>query len=328
MFAVGANGAGKTNLLEALHVATQGISPRTRQDARLVRHGAEGFRVTAEGVEEGGDIRIEVTLATGRGKQARLNGTPLSSIDRLRSAVATLVFTPDRLAVVKAGPAVRRSYVDRTLARVFPARASLSRTYAEALAQRNAALRRVAASALSPDAVEPWSDQVSWLGDELVSARTDVVSQLARGFHERAGELGLAAAGIEYLPCRATREGLAQSLPRDIARGLTSLGPHLDEVRFLADGHDLRAHGSQGEQRVAVLALLLAEAELLADRRSVPPLLLLDDVLSELDGDRRAALVTRLRAGGQTLVTAAVRGALPGDPDQLLAVRPGSVVSG
>jgi DNA replication and repair protein RecF len=97
-------------------------------------------------------------------------------------------------------------------------------------------------------------------------------------------------------------------------------------VRITAGERELRSHGSQGEQRVAVLGLLLAEAELLAARRSVPPLLLLDDVLSELDGERRAALVQRIRSGSQVLVTTAARGALPGDPDQLLEVSPGRVL--
>ncbi len=142
MLAAGPNGAGKTNLLESLHVATQGFSPRTRQDANLVRYGAAGFDVRAAGRGESGELTLEVGFRPGEGKRARINGAAAESLERVRSAAATLVFTPDRLAVVKAGPAVRRAYVDRVIGRLFPARASLAGEYAEALAQRNAALRR------------------------------------------------------------------------------------------------------------------------------------------------------------------------------------------
>lgn len=308
-----------------MHVVTQGISPRTRQEGRLIRHGAEGFRVTADGHGDAGPLSLEVRAERGGGKKALANGAPVESLDRLRSRVATLVFTPDRLALVKSGPAVRRTYVDRVFGRLFPARAGLPADYAEALAQRNAALRRAGAGLAGPEIVEPWTEQVASRGAELSAARAAALQELAPGFAERAGELGLADARLAYEPSSGTVDELAARLPLDLERGLTGAGPHLDEVRLSAAGHDLRAHGSQGEQRVAVLALLLAEAELLSARRPVPPLLLLDDVLSELDGERRAALVGRVRSSGQALVTAAVRGALPGDPDQLLSVTPGRV---
>jgi DNA replication and repair protein RecF len=118
---------------------------------------------------------------------------------------------------------------------------------------------------------------------------------------------------------------LESRLDRDLDRGTTSLGPHLDDVRILCASRDLRSYGSQGEQRLAILSLLLAEAELIRERRDTPPLLLLDDVLSELDPARRATLVARIRGGGQTLITAATREALPAEPDQLLRVSPGRV---
>ena len=326
MLATGPNGAGKTNLLESVHVATQGFSPRTRQDANLVRHGADGFEVRAEGSGESGEITLEVAFRPGEGKRARINGAAAESLERVRSSAATLVFTPDRLAVVKAGPAVRRAYVDRVIGRLFPARAALAGEYAEALAQRNAALRRASSGVSGVDTVEPWDARVVEAGQALAAARSDAIETLQTPFCERAGELGLAGAGLVYDPSPVTAEVLAARFASDLERGLTGAGPHHDEVRITAGERDLRSHGSQGEQRVALLALLLAEAELLGARRGVPPLLLLDDVLSELDGDRRAALVQRIRHGSQVLVTTAARGALPGDPDQLLEVSPGRVL--
>jgi DNA replication and repair protein RecF len=118
---------------------------------------------------------------------------------------------------------------------------------------------------------------------------------------------------------------LEERLARDLERGTTSLGPHLDDIAVLAGDRDLRTYGSQGEQRLAVLSLLLAEAEILLERSGVPPLLLLDDVLSELDPERRATLAQLLPEGGQTLITSTTAGALPLAPDQLLEVAPGTV---
>ncbi len=325
MLAAGPNGAGKTNLLESLHVATQGFSPRTRVDANLVRFGASGFQVRAAGTGERGELIIDIGVQLGDGKHARLNGTLLPSLERVREEAATLVFTPDRLAVVKAGPSVRRAYVDRALGRLFPARVTLAAEYADVLGQRNAALRRAAAGLIGEDAVNPWTERLAVAGAELSGARAATIAALGQPFAEHAGALGLASASLDYEPSPVTAELLETRLGRDLERGTTGTGPHLDEVRIGAGGHELRTHGSQGEQRVAVLALLLGEAELLARSRRVPPLLLLDDVLSELDGERRAALVERVRGGGQVLVTAVARGALPGSPDQVLEVSPGHV---
>ncbi|CAN5207274.1 hypothetical protein BH18ACT12_BH18ACT12_08260 [soil metagenome] len=135
---VGPNGAGKTNLLESLHVGTQGFSPRTRADAQLVRFGANVGRIALRGHRGDARVELEVTVELGEGKRAKLNGAPLRAAEQLRSEVATLVFTPDRLAVVKGGPTVRRAYFDRALGRLSPARANLAVEYSAAIAQRNA----------------------------------------------------------------------------------------------------------------------------------------------------------------------------------------------
>jgi len=316
----GPNGAGKTNLLESLHVGTQGFSPRTRVDAQLVRFGHEAARIGLRGDRAGVPLDLEVTLELGTGKRATVNGARLRAAEQLRAEVTTLVFTPDRLVVVKGGPAARRAYFDRALGRIAPSRAGLSAEYGAAVGQRNAALRRVAQGVSTREALEPWNEAVSRLGGDLVAGRHETVEALQPQFSERAGELGLADARLRYDGEPPTREQLASRVDRDLERGTTGLGPHLDDVGVLSGDRDLRAFGSQGEQRLAVLGLLLAEADLLADRRGTRPLLLLDDVLSELDSGRRQILADRLRAGGQTLVTSASRNALPGEPAQTLEV--------
>jgi DNA replication and repair protein RecF len=316
----GPNGAGKTNLLESLHVGTQGFSPRTRADQQLVRFGREAARVALKGERAGVALDLEVTLELGSGKRATLNGARLRAAEQLRGEVTTLVFTPDRLVVVKGGPAARRAYFDRVLGRLAPARAGLSAEYGAAVGQRNAALRRVTQGLSSREALTPWNEQVASLGAELVAGRRETVTALQPRFAERAEELGLLQAELRYEGEPPSVEQLEERLDRDLERGTTGLGPHLDDLGVLSAARDLRVFGSQGEQRLAVLALLLGEAELLEERRGVRPLLLLDDVLSELDSGRRRILAERVRASGQALVTSASRSALPGEPAQTLEV--------
>ena len=325
MLAVGPNGVGKTNLLESLHVGTQGFSPRTRTDAQLIRFDERTARVAVRGTRGTVPVEIELTLEAGAGKRAKLNGAPLRAAEQLRGETATLVFTPDRLGVVKGAPAARRAYFDRAVGRLAPARAGLAAEYGAAVAQRNASLRRVAGGWSTREALAPWTEQVAALGMQLVAARLEALALLGPPFAARGAELGLGEAELRYDGSPVSASDLDARLDRDLERGVTGLGPHLDDVVIAAGGRELRSFGSQGEQRLAVLALLLAEAELITERRGVPPLLLLDDVLSELDPDRRRILAARVAHAGQALITATDAAMLPLAPDQLLEVTPGEV---
>ena len=286
MLVTGPNGAGKTNLLESVHVATQGFSFRTRQDAQLVRRGAaEGScasRATAGAPRRAGrpalDERAQADPAQRGGR-------------RLGRGAAGQDPRPGLHARPAGGGQGRPRRAPRLLrprprARL-PARADLPTAYASAVGQRNAALRRVGAGLSGTDALAP-VDRAG--GDARRDARRGPPPR-ARAARSRVrgarGELGLDAAALAYDADPPTRDDLEARLARDLERGTTGLGPHLDEIRLLAGERDLRTYGSQGEQRLAVLSLLLAEAELLTDQVGIPPLLLLDDALSELDADRR-----------------------------------------
>ncbi|MDW8338329.1 MAG: DNA replication and repair protein RecF [Thermoleophilia bacterium] len=317
---VGPNGAGKTNLLEALHVATQGFSPRARSDALLVRFGAEAARVLVRGHDGRAPFESEVTLRRCAPRTARLNGASLPSSAALRHGLRTLVFTPDRLAIVKGSPAIRRAFLDRVVERLYPARAEAVAEYAHALTQRNAALRRVAAGVSDEAALRPWTERLASAGRELVAARRAAVAALERPFAECACRLGLSDATIDYRGDPVAVEELDERLRTDLERGATGLGPHLHDLSIASGDRELRAFGSQGEQRMAVLALVLAEARVLTTREEGPPLLLLDDVLSELDDDRRSALVELLAGLGQTIATATARSLLPASPAQTVVV--------
>ena len=319
MLVVGENGTGKTNLLEALHVGTQGFSPRTRHERDLIRFGRREAALALTLLRDGVAHEVRLKLSAGSAKTAELDGARLPSAESLRRELPALVFTPDRLAVVKGGPAARRAYFDRVTGRLQPAQAGLAQEYAATLAQRNAALRRVQLGLSARDALAPWTQRVTEIGRKLVDARRATLAQLEGAFGDRARELGLAGATLAYEGEAPSAEALEARLELDVSRGATGLGPHLDDVRIAAAGRDLRAFGSQGEQRLTLLALLLAEAEQLP----LQPLLLLDDVLSELDAGWRRVLAERIAGMEQTVVTATQSSALPAEPAQILEVTPG-----
>ena len=325
MLVTGPNGVGKTNLLEAAHVGAQGFSPRSRAEAQLVRFGEAAARVELAGHEAGTPVRTRVTVSRGEAKKVELNGATLAAADELRTRLSALFFNPDRLAVVKGGPIVRRSYFDRMLGRLEPAQAALPGEYGRALAQRNASLRRLRAGLGPASASEPWSDTLASLGTELDNARAALVGLLSPPFASFGELLGLDAVRLRYEAHGLTRAELDARFASDLERGATGAGPHLRDVGVLAGERDLRTYGSQGEQRAAVLALVLAEAAVTEERQGSPPLLLLDDVLSELDAARRAALVDALPPGGQTLITTTSRSALPEAalPSLEISVSPG-----
>jgi DNA replication and repair protein RecF len=308
-------------------VGTQGFSPRTRAETQLIRFGARASRLALRGERAAAAVEVDIVLRAGEAKQAKLNGAPLRAAEQLRSELATLVFTPDRLVVVKGGPAARRAYFDRVLGRLFPARASLPAEYGAAVAQRNASLRRTALGISSREALEPWTQRVAALGVQLVGARREIADALAPRFVEQADALGLGRADLRYEGDSPELEALEARLEEDLQRGTTGLGPHLHDFALDAEGRELRRFGSQGEQRLAVLSFLLAEAELLAARGPDAPLLLLDDVLSELDERRRRILTERVGTGMQVLITATSQAALPLEPAQLIEVTPGSARS-
>ena len=326
MLVTGENGVGKTNLPEALHVGTQGFSPRTRAETQVVRFGEDAARVAVTGAERASRFEAQVTVRLHDAKEVRLNGAPVTRAEELRARFGALVFLPDRLAVVKGGPFVRRSYFDRMLGRLFPASAALPSEYGRALAQRNEALRRVRAGVSTREAVEPWTERVSELGSELERSRAELVALLAPGYRDKAELLGLEDARLRYEERPLSVEDLTARLERDLARGTTGAGPHLRDVELTAGGRDLRSFGSQGEQRSGLLALVLAEATLVSELRGSPPLLLLDDVLSELDRKRRIALLANVPTDGQTVVSATGRDAVPAgarEPSLVLEVTPG-----
>ena len=321
----GRNGAGKTNLLEAVYFGCTARSPRTSNERELVRRGGEGVaRVVLDLDGEDGGHRIEVGFHPGEAKHLRVDGSPVDSLSTVELRPLVSVFLPERLELVKGAPAARRAHLDQVVAALWPSRAETRGAYSRALAQRNALLARIRSGASGPGALDAWDAELATHGARLMADRAEAVDGLRPLFDELARRLGLPGeAELRYRPRSeaADADGLAAEFAArrgaDLERGFTAHGPHRDELQLLLGGVALRAYGSQGQQRSALLALLFAERALLAERRARPPLMLLDDVMSELDGERRELLAGLLREGGQSVITTT-------DPDHV----PGTALAG
>lgn len=315
----GPNGAGKTNLLEALYFGCTGRSCRTSNDREVVRFGQGVTRVAVETEGEDGRHLIEVGLEPGAGRRLRVDGAPVERLADVAVRPLVAVFLPDRLELVKGAPAGRRAHLDQLVAALWPARQDTRIAYTRALAQRNALLARVRAGAAPERALDAWDAELARHGAALMRDRAAAVDLLAEPFARLAAELGLPEpAAIAYRPrsqaadADGLRAELAERRAADLQRGFTDHGPHRDDVALLHGGRPLRAYGSQGQQRLALLALLFAEREVLLAERGHAPLMLLDDVMSELDAARRERLVDLVRSSGQALVTATDRDHVPG----------------
>jgi DNA replication and repair protein RecF len=335
----GANGAGKTNLLEALYFACTARSPRTSNERELVRRGGEGVaRVVLDLVADDGEHRIEVGFQPGETKHLRVDDSPVDSLSMVTSRPLVSVFLPERLELVKGPPASRRAHLDQVVAALWPSRAETRTAYSRALAQRNALVARIRAGAAGPGALDAWDAELARHGIRLMQDRAAAVEGLRPLFAELAASLGLPGeAELRYRPrspagdAEALAAELAERRQADLDRGFTAHGPHRDELQLLLAGAPLRAYGSQGQQRAALLALLFAERSLLAERRARPPLMLLDDVMSELDAERRELLAGLLRAGGQAVITTTEPEHVPGTAlagGDLIRVQDGSVSGG
>jgi DNA replication and repair protein RecF len=314
---IGPNGTGKTNLVEALYFALTGRSFRTTDRRDLIPFGGNLARAEATiRSDDGIEHTLMAAISRSEGRRHLLDGNPADPATLARSRPPVAVFAPDRLALVKGPPAERRAHLDGFLAARWPARGELRKRYGQAVAQRNALLSRLSAGYGSPQDLRIWDAGMAKAAAPLVEARGEAAGELAEPFAAAAAELGLEGATLEYAP-RAPgsgeeiQAGLEERRDQDIRLGRSSWGPHLDELKLSAAGRSLRRYGSQGQQRTALLALLFAERQALLEARRVTPLLLLDDVMSELDPGRRERLVGRLGDGGQVLITAADQESVP-----------------
>jgi DNA replication and repair protein RecF len=323
---VGRNGQGKTNVLEAIGYAGSQASFRGASTETMVRAGCDRAVVRADVERDGRDLLLEAELAaSGRGRML-VNKQRVSRRRDVLGLLPTTVFTPDDLVLVKGGPAERRRYLDDSLVQLRPSNDALRAEVDRVLRQRNTLLKQ-AGGRLTPEiaaTLDVWDAKFADAGQRLADARVALVGRLEPLVIEAAGQLSGSDAKVALAYEAAwLGDGLAEALARgrdaDVRRGVTLVGPHRDELVLLLDGRPARTQASQGEQRTVALALRLGAHRLAADHLGVAPVLLLDDVFSELDPSRSEALLQHLPPG-QTILTTA--GAVPAGahPDVVLEV--------
>ncbi len=330
----GPNAQGKTNLLEALYLLGTTRLLRGQRDAEAIRDGDDRASVEVELADSG--TRLGMTLERGVRKRARINGLALPRAADLIGRLPVVCVSAADMAIVRGEPAERRLFLDLELSALSPAYLHHFAGYKRAQEQRGALLRASRERSIPAAVFEPWESQMAAHGAHLRGARLDYVARLeepTREVHARMG--GGEALGLRYEPKdeATTDEGLTQAFAEnrtaEIARGASLVGPHRDDLRLEIEGRDGRLFGSQGQQRTAVIALKLATLDVAREERGVPPLLLLDDILSDLDETRRAMLVeVVLDRAAQAVLTcteASAAGERILERARLFEVRAGSV---
>jgi DNA replication and repair protein RecF len=316
---VGANAAGKTGLIEALVVLARGASHRTATDAELIAWGTPFARLEAD-VEHGAAraadrvaLTIERSGPTSARKRLTVNGVGRRATGAAE-ALRIVLFAPEEMQLVVGSPSLRRAAVDALAAARWPAYGRALSVYGRALQQRNGLLRRIREHEAEADQLPYWDRLIIEEGGAVVASRLELLAALAQPLARAHAEIapGEGALTLRYLsnappneheaPAEALRRRLAETAEKELWNGATLVGPHRDDVVFELDGRALSTFASRGQQRTAILALKLAELEMLS-LDGEPPLLLLDDVFSELDPERRAHLVRRIRELPQALIT-------------------------
>jgi len=317
----GPNAAGKTSLLEAMVLLARGGSHRTTTDAELIRWGADVARIEGHAGENAVEVALvrpgSMAAAGGARKRIRVNGVARRAA-ALAEKLRVVLFAPEDMLLVVGSPSLRRAVVDQLASSLFPSYAAELATYGRALQQRNGLLRAIRDETASREELRYWDQPFLDAGGAVVAARHELLarleSPLAAAHAEIAPEEALAGAlGLEYVtnapagpdesPRDALTRRLAETAEKELWNGTTLVGPHRDDVAFAMAGRDLSAFASRGQQRTAILALKLAELDLVTATDGRPPLLLLDDVFSELDPARRAHLVRRIADLPQAFVT-------------------------
>lgn len=346
---VGLNGQGKTNLIEAINVLCGLGSHRGAAGEAMVRQGAEWAVLSGTGNVGGRDVRVDAEVKRSGGTRLLVNRIP---IERMGAAVnagqlVAVAFSPDDLVIIKGGPEERRRLLDQGAARLRPLGATERQEFERVLRQRTGLLKAAPNSHRALATLDVWDESFAKTGAVVVRNRLAVLAKLRPevrrryrlvsgleaevSVHYKASWLegpvlaSVSASFSEDEIRLALFDALAKARSRDLERGVTTVGPHRDDLEVLLQGADTRLFASQGEQRSLALSLRMAERDLVAETRGEDPILLLDDIFSELDEARRGHLVEMVAASGQTIATATSSAGWPLAVAQTLTVDAGRV---
>lgn len=312
----GDNAQGKTNILEAIYYLATGKSHRTSRDQELIREGSSSLAAQAAVVRKTGELALELAVGHETRKQLKINGTPEKKIAKLVGNLAAVFFSPDDLQLLKGSPAGRRRFLDIELSQISQTYLYHLISYNRAVTQRNTLLKQ---DPVDMTLLAIYDEQLLTAGAQLITRRAAAIqrlSHLAARFHSVLSD-GQEALTLEYQSQGAepgqtpgvsevTERLFSQMQQRqreEIRRQITLVGPHRDDIGFWINQRDAKLYGSQGQQRTAVLALKLAELHFMAEEMGEYPILLLDDVASELDPHRREYLLNAVQDGVQTFVS-------------------------
>lgn len=314
----GKNGQGKTNFLEAIAFLTLGRSFRTRRDDDLIKAGEKEFYLKGKFQSSEENLTLEVGNDSRR-VVVKVNGLSYKSKRDLFGRVRTVIFTPDDLQIIKGGPEKRREFLDLYLAQAYPEYRQIYLRFYKALYQRNTLLKKIKKGRRDLNELEVWTHRLVEEGSQVVLYRRQTMEEIStylNYYHQQMSneqeKLRCLYKGSGSLPdtldLTAIKEGFCHSLRRrsdeERRRGYTLIGPHRDDLQILMNHRwELRVYGSQGQQRTAALALKLAMVDLIQKTHGQAPLLLLDDVFSEFDSDRKQELLRLLTAGAQTVIS-------------------------
>lgn len=335
----GQNGQGKTNLLEAIWLLTGGKSFRGAKDAELIRHGADFAALQAEFTASARPQTMRLTVgskATPRpGRTVSLNGADPRRAASVAGTFTAVAFDPNHLSLIKAGPEGRRRFLDAALCQLYPGYLLALRRYARVVAQKNALLKTYESTAGADTLLETYNEALARYGAELMRRRAAYLDQLAPAAAANYRDISHGAEKLEilYQPCcqdcteSALAQRLAQLRANEQRAGFCLAGPHREDIEILIDGQPGKIYGSQGQQRSAVLAMKLAEASTAGQVLGEHPVMLLDDVLSELDDARQTYLLTRIE-DKQTFVTTCDTAAFARTNGSVVMVAAGGIASG
>ncbi|MBS3908416.1 MAG: DNA replication/repair protein RecF [Actinobacteria bacterium] len=316
-FIIGKNAVGKTNILEAVYFLENGRSHRTGNHQELIAWRKEFLHVKASVKRTDRDLVVEAVVEKKGGRRLKINGVLQKGFSGRARPVQTVMFTPDHLKIVKEMPEHRRAYLDEILEKTKADYLYWRQHYGKVLRQRNLLLKKVGSGRMNPDMIDYWDAQLVEAGTKIIKYRNEAVATIAEHAAEIYSQISDATerfslkyesrlvgedGSVENLQERFM-EGLRAQRRAEIERGQSLLGPHRDDVGMFVGGIDMRIYGSQGEQRSVALALKITEHKIITEKIKEYPVLLLDDVMSELDIKRRAALLKYIEKGIQVLVT-------------------------